>query len=79
MFFKTQLFFKQEMILYPAVIDGEFLPKSTEELLAAKEFNTVPYLLGMNNHEYGWVVPVVRCAPSFSLTKPSARLPAPAE
>lgn len=56
----------QEMILYPAVIDGEFLLKSTEELLAAKEFNTVPYLLGMNNHEYGWVVPVAMNFPNLT-------------
>ncbi|XP_067321096.1 cocaine esterase-like [Anolis sagrei] len=40
----------------PAVVDGEFLPKAPEELLAAKEFNHVPYLIGINNHEYGWVL-----------------------
>nr|XP_034974962.1 fatty acyl-CoA hydrolase precursor, medium chain-like isoform X1 [Zootoca vivipara] len=43
--------------IIPAVVDGEFIRKAPEELLASKELNTVPYLLGMNNHEYGWVVP----------------------
>uniref|UniRef100_A0A8C3FJ43 Carboxylesterase type B domain-containing protein n=1 Tax=Chrysemys picta bellii TaxID=8478 RepID=A0A8C3FJ43_CHRPI len=28
-----------------------------EELLAAKEFSTVPYIIGVNNNEYGWIIP----------------------
>ncbi|XP_054856551.1 fatty acyl-CoA hydrolase precursor, medium chain-like [Eublepharis macularius] len=39
-----------------AVVDGKFFPKAPEELLAAKEFKAVPYLLGMNNDEFGWIV-----------------------
>ncbi|XP_053111648.1 fatty acyl-CoA hydrolase precursor, medium chain-like [Hemicordylus capensis] len=46
----------QEMRIFPAVVDGEFIPKAPEELLAAKEFNTVPYLVGVNNNEYGWLI-----------------------
>ncbi|XP_054856322.1 fatty acyl-CoA hydrolase precursor, medium chain-like [Eublepharis macularius] len=42
-----------------AVVDGKFFPKAPEELLAAKEFSIVPYLLGVNNDEYGWAVPLV--------------------
>uniref|UniRef100_A0A803SUE3 Carboxylic ester hydrolase n=1 Tax=Anolis carolinensis TaxID=28377 RepID=A0A803SUE3_ANOCA len=40
-----------------AVVDGKLLPKAPEELLAAKEFRKVPYLIGINNHEYGWTLP----------------------
>nr|XP_008120512.1 PREDICTED: liver carboxylesterase 2 [Anolis carolinensis] len=40
-----------------AVVDGEFLPKAPEKLLAAKEFSDVPYLIGITNHEYGWALP----------------------
>ncbi|XP_067321006.1 cocaine esterase-like isoform X1 [Anolis sagrei] len=43
--------------MIPAVVDGEFLPKAPEELLAAKEFVHVPYLMGLNNQEYGWAIP----------------------
>ncbi|XP_043937863.1 fatty acyl-CoA hydrolase precursor, medium chain-like [Protopterus annectens] len=41
----------------PVVHDGVFLKKSLEELFRAKEFNSVPYLLGVNNHEAGWLLP----------------------
>ncbi|XP_067396190.1 cocaine esterase-like isoform X2 [Emydura macquarii macquarii] len=47
----------KQMPLVPAVIDGVFIPKKPEELLAAKEFSTVPYIVGVNNHEYGWLIP----------------------
>ncbi|XP_042293689.1 cocaine esterase [Sceloporus undulatus] len=40
-----------------AVVDGEFIPKAPEELLAASEFSAVPYLIGFNNDEYGWIIP----------------------
>lgn len=43
-----------------AVVDSKFFPKAPKELLAAKEFSAIPYLLGVNNHEYGWNVFVVR-------------------
>ncbi|XP_069073065.1 cocaine esterase-like [Pleurodeles waltl] len=40
----------------PAVVDGIFLPKSPEELLAKLEFHPVPYMIGVNNDEFGWVL-----------------------
>ncbi|KAG6940646.1 carboxylesterase 2 [Chelydra serpentina] len=49
----------KQMRYVPAVIDGVFIPKKPEELLAAKEFSTVPYIIGVNNHEYGWIIPSV--------------------
>ncbi|KAM4636009.1 fatty acyl-CoA hydrolase precursor, medium chain-like [Discoglossus pictus] len=41
----------------PACVDGVFYPKPAEEILAAKESNRVPFLLGINNHEFGWIIP----------------------
>ncbi|KAH0619403.1 hypothetical protein JD844_000015 [Phrynosoma platyrhinos] len=47
----------QEFGIMPVVVDGEFIPKAPEELLAASEFSAVPYLNGFNNDEYGWIIP----------------------
>ncbi|MGH0115737.1 UNVERIFIED_CONTAM: hypothetical protein FKN15_046922 [Acipenser sinensis] len=44
-----------EMTVTP-VLDGIFLPKEPEELLQTRKFNRVPYLLGINNHEVGWLI-----------------------
>ncbi|XP_075043884.1 fatty acyl-CoA hydrolase precursor, medium chain-like [Mixophyes fleayi] len=41
----------------PGFAVGIFFPKPPEEILADKESNRVPYLLGMNNQEFGWVMP----------------------
>uniref|UniRef100_A0A8D2E0Q9 Carboxylic ester hydrolase n=1 Tax=Sciurus vulgaris TaxID=55149 RepID=A0A8D2E0Q9_SCIVU len=42
------------------VVDGVVLPKAPEEILAEKNFNTVPYILGINKQEFGWYIPTVR-------------------
>ncbi|KAM8947588.1 fatty acyl-CoA hydrolase precursor, medium chain-like isoform 2-T2 [Pelodytes ibericus] len=42
----------------PGYVDGEFLPKPAEQILAQKEGNNVPLIVGMNNHECGWAIPV---------------------
>ncbi|XP_072254334.1 cocaine esterase-like [Pyxicephalus adspersus] len=39
----------------PACVDGVFLPKPVEEILAAKENNKVPFIIGVTEQEYGWV------------------------
>uniref|UniRef100_A0A4X2KSU2 Carboxylic ester hydrolase n=1 Tax=Vombatus ursinus TaxID=29139 RepID=A0A4X2KSU2_VOMUR len=39
--------------IIPVAVDGQFLPKHPEELLAAGEFHHVPSIIGVNNHEYG--------------------------
>ncbi|KAL1784470.1 carboxylesterase 1C-like isoform X2 [Sigmodon hispidus] len=41
------------------VIDGVLLPKAPEEILAAKSFNTVPYMVGINKQEFGWIIPMM--------------------
>ncbi|XP_058383818.1 liver carboxylesterase-like isoform X2 [Diceros bicornis minor] len=43
----------------PTVVDGVVLPKMPEEILAEKTFNTVPYIVGINKQEFGWVLPTI--------------------
>ncbi|XP_005608377.2 carboxylesterase 3 isoform X1 [Equus caballus] len=38
-------------------IDGTFFPKTPKELLRERRFHSVPFLLGVNNHEFGWLIP----------------------
>uniref|UniRef100_A0A8C9QHJ7 Carboxylesterase type B domain-containing protein n=1 Tax=Spermophilus dauricus TaxID=99837 RepID=A0A8C9QHJ7_SPEDA len=48
----------------PTVVDGVLLHKTPEEILAEKNFNTVPYMVGINKQEFGWIIPMVRaCRP----------------
>lgn len=39
--------------------DGVFFPKSPAELLSEKMINPVPYIIGVNNCEFGWAIPKV--------------------
>uniref|UniRef100_A0A8D1ISA7 Carboxylic ester hydrolase n=1 Tax=Sus scrofa TaxID=9823 RepID=A0A8D1ISA7_PIG len=41
------------------VVDGVLLPKMPEEILAEKDFNTVPYIVGINKQEFGWLLPTM--------------------
>ena len=45
--------------IIPAVVDGVFLPKHPQELLASVNFRPVPSIIGVNNDEYGWIIPMV--------------------
>ncbi|KAG9464267.1 hypothetical protein GDO78_020223 [Eleutherodactylus coqui] len=47
------------MMPLPARVDGVFLPKPVEEMLADKEINKVPFIIGMNTQEFGWVLPLL--------------------
>ncbi|XP_008150552.2 liver carboxylesterase 1 [Eptesicus fuscus] len=42
-----------------SVVDGVLLPKMPEELLAEKQFNSVPYIVGINQQEFGWIIPLM--------------------
>uniref|UniRef100_A0A8B9NJ44 Carboxylic ester hydrolase n=1 Tax=Accipiter nisus TaxID=211598 RepID=A0A8B9NJ44_9AVES len=42
----------QEIPFLPLVLDGVFLHKSPEEILAGKEFNAVPFMIGVTNNEF---------------------------
>ncbi|XP_036044845.1 pyrethroid hydrolase Ces2e-like isoform X1 [Onychomys torridus] len=43
----------------PAVVDGEFFPRHPKELLASADFHPVPSIIGVNNDEYGWLLPMI--------------------
>ncbi|CAO2610540.1 Liver carboxylesterase 1 [Lemmus lemmus] len=45
------------------VVDGVFLPKAPEEILAEKSFNTVPYMVGITKKEFGWIIPMFQGFP----------------
>nr|XP_055162650.1 cocaine esterase-like [Nyctereutes procyonoides]XP_055162651.1 cocaine esterase-like [Nyctereutes procyonoides]XP_055162652.1 cocaine esterase-like [Nyctereutes procyonoides]XP_055162653.1 cocaine esterase-like [Nyctereutes procyonoides] len=42
----------------PAVVDGTFLPRDPQELLAFADFQPVPSIIGVNNNEFGWLLPL---------------------
>ncbi|XP_007477174.2 carboxylesterase 3 isoform X1 [Monodelphis domestica] len=44
--------------LIPMTVDGVFLLKLPEKMFSENEFPRVPYLLGVNNHEFGWSIPL---------------------
>ncbi|XP_077144908.1 fatty acyl-CoA hydrolase precursor, medium chain-like [Ranitomeya variabilis] len=46
---------KMGMLFLPGCVDGVFLPKPAMTMFANKESNKVPFLLGMNNQEFGWM------------------------
>ncbi|XP_005367064.1 carboxylesterase 1D-like isoform X2 [Microtus ochrogaster] len=50
---------KETYPFLPTVVDGVFLPKTPEEVLAEKSFNTVPYMVGINKQEFGWILPML--------------------
>ncbi|XP_023421784.1 carboxylesterase 1D-like isoform X2 [Cavia porcellus] len=41
------------------VVDGVLLPKAPEDILAEKNFSTVPYIVGINKQEFGWLLPMI--------------------
>ncbi|KAM5134101.1 cocaine esterase-like [Callospermophilus lateralis] len=45
--------------IIPAVVDGAFLPRHPKELLASADFQPVPSIIGVNNDEYGWLLPLL--------------------
>ncbi|XP_051829500.1 carboxylesterase 4A [Antechinus flavipes] len=47
----------------PAVVDGVVFPDSPEALLAQGNFRKVPYLLGVNNIEFNWLLPYIMHVP----------------
>ena len=50
--------------MIPGVVDGIFLPRHPQELLASADFQPVPSIIGVNNDEFGWIIPSVRPNPS---------------
>ncbi|XP_068116879.1 fatty acyl-CoA hydrolase precursor, medium chain-like [Hyperolius riggenbachi] len=44
-------------VMFFARVDGEFLTRSPEEMLLQKDVAPVPFMIGVNNHECGWMLP----------------------
>ncbi|XP_036605410.1 liver carboxylesterase 1-like [Trichosurus vulpecula] len=49
----------QKIVLPPTVVDGIFFPKSPKELLTEKQFTHIPYIVGFNSDEFGWILPTL--------------------
>ncbi|XP_007457370.1 PREDICTED: cocaine esterase [Lipotes vexillifer] len=45
--------------IIPGLVDGIFLPKHPQELLASADLHPVPSIIGVNNDEYSWIIPSV--------------------
>ncbi|XP_010004476.1 PREDICTED: carboxylesterase 4A [Chaetura pelagica] len=56
----------QPSLFVSASADGVFFPKSPSELLSAKLINAVPYIIGVNNWESGWVLPTLMKFPAYT-------------
>ncbi|XP_004583920.3 liver carboxylesterase 1-like [Ochotona princeps] len=48
---------RQSYLLVPTVTDGVLLPMPPLEILAEKKYNKVPYIVGINKQEFGWILP----------------------
>lgn len=48
------------MFRFGVTTDGQFLPKSAEELLQSHNFNKVPLMTGVTNDECGYMLPEVK-------------------
>lgn len=62
----------QSQPFLPTVVDGVLLPKMPQEILAQKLFNFVPYMVGFNRQEFGWLLPMVstRASPAHPRQPP---------
>ncbi|OXB84032.1 UNVERIFIED_CONTAM: hypothetical protein H355_015543 [Colinus virginianus] len=56
----------QPSMFISASVDGVFLPMSPRQLLSEKAINAVPYMIGVNNCEFGWVIPKMMKFPDFT-------------
>ncbi|XP_005052808.1 PREDICTED: fatty acyl-CoA hydrolase precursor, medium chain-like isoform X2 [Ficedula albicollis] len=56
---------KQNFFFVSACVDGAFFPKSPRELLSEKSITAVPYIIGVNNCEFGWGLPMIMKYPPF--------------
>uniref|UniRef100_A0A8C8TWK6 Carboxylic ester hydrolase n=1 Tax=Peromyscus maniculatus bairdii TaxID=230844 RepID=A0A8C8TWK6_PERMB len=50
----------QVFIMIPGVVDGMFLPRHPQELLASVDFQPVPSIIGVDSDECGWGIPLFK-------------------
>uniref|UniRef100_A0A8C3N6G7 Carboxylic ester hydrolase n=1 Tax=Geospiza parvula TaxID=87175 RepID=A0A8C3N6G7_GEOPR len=60
-----QITLKMDVFFISACVDGVLFPKSPRELLSEKSINAVPYIIGVNNCEFGWGLPMMMKYPPF--------------
>lgn len=51
-------------IFLGAVVDGEFLTDVAESLFQKQEVLKVPVMMGITDHEFGWILPKVASSES---------------
>nr|XP_054496523.1 fatty acyl-CoA hydrolase precursor, medium chain-like [Agelaius phoeniceus] len=56
---------KMDVFFSSGCVDGNFFPKSPRELLSEKSINAVPYIIGVNNCEFGYGLPMIMKFPPF--------------
>ena len=52
---------------YPVTVDGHFMTKPVDEHYQNHELLKIPFMTGINNHEGGWILPMVRTNVTLSL------------
>ncbi|CAM9438999.1 unnamed protein product [Bubo scandiacus] len=57
---------EQSSLFISASADGVFFPKSPRQLLSEKVINAVPYIIGVNNCEFGWILPTIMKFPAYT-------------
>nr|XP_009490788.1 PREDICTED: fatty acyl-CoA hydrolase precursor, medium chain-like isoform X2 [Pelecanus crispus] len=62
----VQITLKLPFLFISACADGVFFPKSPRQLLSAKMISAVPYIIGVNNCEFGWTIPMVMKFPAYT-------------
>lgn len=65
------LFSFQKTKSFTQMVDGVFFPDEPVTLLTQKAFNPIPSIIGVNNHECGYLLPMVRI-PAVPPLAPSA-------
>ncbi|XP_068115726.1 fatty acyl-CoA hydrolase precursor, medium chain-like isoform X2 [Hyperolius riggenbachi] len=53
----TEMCNAMSLLALPICVDGHVLPNPVEELLVAGDMNAVPYIIGLNDQEFGWMIP----------------------
>ncbi|KFW64496.1 Fatty acyl-CoA hydrolase precursor, medium chain, partial [Pygoscelis adeliae] len=62
----VQITLKMSSLFISAYADGVFFPKSPRQLLSEKMINAVPYIIGVNNCEFGWLLPMTMKFPAYT-------------
>ncbi|XP_076205237.1 fatty acyl-CoA hydrolase precursor, medium chain isoform X1 [Aptenodytes patagonicus] len=57
---------EQSSLFISAYTDGVFFPKSPRQLLSEKMISAVPYIIGVNNCEFGWLLPMTMKFPAYT-------------